>query len=228
MVQDIHFIGTSHIAKQSVDEIAQAVTQYKPDIIAVELDMQRAEALFKEQPTSLSPHQISKIGVKGYLFAKFGQKIQQRLGKMVGVAPGSEMKAAIQEAKKANIPVAFIDQPIQITLRKLSQKITWRERFRFALDLVKGIIFPKKQLQKWGWAKFDLRTVPEKKVILAMMDHFRTRYPSLYYTLVEERNIYMVKKLVRLLRENPGKKILVIVGAGHEKGMKELLLKVDV
>ena len=47
-------------------------------------------------------------------------------------------------------------------------------------------------------------------------------------TLVEERNKYMVRQLVRLMKEYPGKKILAVVGAGHEKGMRELLLKVDV
>ncbi len=228
MVENILFIGTSHIAKQSVEEITHAILNFKPDIIAVELDIQRAEALFKEQPASLSVRQIARIGLKGYLFAKFGQKIQQRLGKMVGVAPGSEMKKAIIEARKRKISLAFIDQPIHVTLRKLSQKITWGERVTFALDLVKGIFFPKKELKKWGWAKFDLRTVPEKKLILAMMEQFRTRYPALYSILVEERNVYMVQKIIHLLKENSGKKILVIVGAGHEKGMKELLLKVDV
>ena len=60
------------------------------------------------------------------------------------------------------------------------------------------------------------------------MKIFSTRYPSIYNVLVEERNRYMIKKLIKLLRENPDQKILVIVGAGHEEGMKELLLKVDV
>ena len=38
----------------------------------------------------------------------------------------------------------------------------------------------------------------------------------------------MAKQLIKLLKNNPDKKILAIVGAGHKKGMEKLLLKVDV
>jgi pheromone shutdown protein TraB len=49
-----------------------------------------------------------------------------------------------------------------------------------------------------------------------------------YKTLVSDRNKYMVKQLVKLMRAHPGKRILCVVGAGHKKGMEELLLRVEV
>ena len=61
-----------------------------------------------------------------------------------------------------------------------------------------------------------------------MMKTLRKRYPTVYKVLVEDRNKYMVKKLVALMRQYPEKKILAIVGAGHKEGMEKLLLKVDV
>lgn len=224
----IHFIGTSHIARQSIQEIKRYITQEKPDIVAVELDAQRAAALREKHHNKLSLGQMFQVGVKGYLFAKIGHYVQQKLGKMVGVSPGAEMKMALELAQKHKVQIALIDQPITVTLRNFSKNLTWREKARFVIDTVKGLIFPKRQLKELGLEQFDMSKVPAKELIIKMMDHLKMRYPNIYKTLVEDRNKYMVRNLVRLLRQHPGKKILVIVGAGHVTGMQELLLKVEV
>jgi len=225
---NLTIIGTSHIAKQSINEIKTAINENKPDIVAVELDLQRASTLMSEERSKISIRDILKIGVKGYLFVKIGQYVQQKLGKMVGIAPGSEMKTALKLAHQNKLQVALIDQPIQITLKNFSKNLTWKEKFRFVGDFFKGIFFRKKQLKELGLDNFDLTKVPEEEVIEKMIGQLKKRYPNLYKTLITDRNKYMVKKLVRLLRSNPDKKILCIVGAGHKKGMEKLLLKVDV
>ena len=224
---NLQLIGTSHIAKESVKEIEKAILE-KPDIVAVELDIGRAAALLQKKRNKITLTQIMQIGIKGYIFAKIGQKVQQKLGKMVGVAPGSDMKKAIELASKEKLMVAFIDQPIQITLKRFSKALTWKEKGKFVLDIFKGLFNPKKQIKELGLEKFDLSKVPTKEVISKMMLQMKKRYPSLYRTLVEERNKYMVKKLIQLMRKNPEKKILAVVGAGHLEGLKELLNKVDV
>jgi len=225
---NIQIIGTSHIAAQSINEIKTAVKTDKPDIIAVELDFQRASALMAEQKNKVKLSDILKIGVKSYLFVKIGQYVQQKLGQMVGVAPGSEMKTALELARKEKLEIALIDQPIQTTLKNFSKELTWKEKFRFIGDIFKGILFKKKQMKELGLENLDLSKVPQEEIIEKMMIPLKTRYPNIYKTLVADRNRYMVKKLIQLLRKNPDKKILVIVGAGHKSGMEELLLKVEV
>ncbi len=224
----IKIIGTSHIAKQSVNEIRKAITDDKPDIVALELDVQRAASLLQKEKNKVSLTDIAGIGLKGYLFVKIGQYIQQKLGKMVGVSPGSEMKAALELARKRNLQAAFIDQPIRITLKKFSKALTWREKGRFIADFFKGIFFRKKQMQEFGLESFDLSKVPEKELIKKMIGQLKKRYPNLHKVLVDDRNKYMVKQIVKLLRDHPRKKILVVVGAGHQEGMEKLLLKIDV
>lgn len=225
---NLKIIGTSHIARQSINEIKKAVKEDKPDIIALELDLQRAAALMAEKRNKIKITDIMKIGIKSYLLVKIGQYIQQKLGKMVGVSPGSEMKTALVLARKEKIQIALIDQPIGVTLKKFSKSLTWREKFRFVGDFFKGIFFRKKQMKEMGLENFDLSKVPEEKTIEKLISQMKVSYPNIYNVLVTERNSYMVKKIIRLLRNNPGKNILVIVGAGHKKGMEELLLKVDV
>ena len=228
---NLRIIGTSHIAKQSVEEIKRAVAEYQPDILAVELDEERAAALLQakqdKQKHSLL-QQLRAFGVKGYLFARLGRYIQQRLGKSVGVSPGSEMKTALEIAKKQKIRIALIDQPIHTTLRNFSKGFTWRDRWHFVEDLFLGLLRPQQQMKKWKMTNFDLSTVPEEKIIEEMVGNLRERYPSLHKTLIQDRNRYMVKKLVQLMRQNKEQKILAVVGAGHQKGMEELLLKVEI
>ena len=169
---------------------------------------------------------ILQIGVKGFVFAKLGQIVQQKLGKSVGIVPGSDMKTALLLAKKKKLQAALIDQPIQITLKRFSKGLSWRERGRFIADIFKGIFFRKQQMKQMGLDGLDLEKVPTDTVIEKMMGHLKKRYPNIYRTLVHERNQYMVRQLVKLMREHPDQKILCVVGAGHKEGMEKLLLKV--
>ena len=81
-----YFIGTSHIAQESIYKIKNYIENEKPDIVAIELDHQRAHALVHDEHRSLSLGDIRRLGAKGYLFAKLGQYLQQKLGRMVGIA----------------------------------------------------------------------------------------------------------------------------------------------
>ena len=51
-IENLTIIGTSHIAKQSIEEIKNSVAETKPDIIALELDNKRLYALIHEKKSS--------------------------------------------------------------------------------------------------------------------------------------------------------------------------------
>ncbi len=224
----ITLLGTSHIAQQSVREIKKTIESTSPDIVALELDARRAKSLFSNQKRKISLGVIPIVGVKGYLFAKIGQIVQQKLGGVVGVEPGADMKEGLVVARKKGLDVALVDQPIEITLKRFSKSLTWRERWHFIADIFGSIFSQKKQLEKLGMQDFDLTKVPEEVVISKMIGFVRIRYPSIYKTLIDDRNRYMVRKLIALQKKHPGKEILAIVGAGHKEGMQELLHKVDI
>ena len=152
---------------------------------------------------------IRKIGLKGFIFSLLGAWAEKKLGKIVGVSPGSEMKQAVKLAKKYNIKIALIDQDIKITLNRFSKSITWREKWNFFADIIKAFFVRDKELQ------FDLRTVPEKKIIKKLVEKLKGRYPNVYKTLIEERNIVLANNIKRLMEAEPDKKILIIIGAGH-------------
>jgi len=214
--RDLTIIGTSHIAKQSLDEVERAINVEKPDIIALELDRRRLYSLFKK-PGRIRIYDIKKIGIKGFVFSLLGAWAEKKLGKMVGVMPGSEMKKAVKLAKKNKIKIALIDQDIEITLRKFSKSLTWKEKWNFFADVVKAIFSKKKAIE------FDLTKVPSKRVIKKLVGQVKKRFPNVYNVLIEERNHIMAENLRKIMEMHPDKKILAIVGAGHEDDILNLI-----
>lgn len=214
---NLTLIGTSHIAKQSLDEVDNAITQLKPDIIALELDRKRIYALMHPQKSRLRIYDIRHIGIKGFIFSIVGAWVEKKLGQLVGVKPGSEMKHAIRLAKKHKIKLALIDQDIEITLKRFSKALTWKEKWNFVADIFKAVILRKKEID------FDLTKVPSKKIIETLMQKTKERYPSIFKVLVTERNYVMANNLYNLMEKNTDKQLLAIVGAGHEEEIIRLI-----
>ena len=206
---NLTIIGTSHIAKQSLDEVNDAVAKINPDIIAIELDKRRIYALMHDEKRRPRLSDIRHIGLKGFIFSIIGAWVEKKLGQLVGIKPGSEMKQAVKLAKKNKIRLALIDQDIEITLRRFSKTLTWKEKWNFLADIFKAVVLRKKEID------FDLRKVPDKKIIEKLMNQTRKRYPNIYKVLVTERNEVMANNLADLMEKNNDKKILAIVGAGH-------------
>jgi pheromone shutdown-related protein TraB len=223
--KNLEIIGTSHIAKQSIDNVKKAIKETNPEIVAIELDRKRLYSLMSKQKTKTSIADIPKIGAKGFLFSWIGSVIQKKLGDYVGVAPGSEMKTAVNLAKKNKAKLALIDQDIEITLKRFSSSITWKERWNFVVDIFNGIILRKNEMESLGIEKIDLRKVPEKKIIKKLLEKMRERYPNVCRTLIDERNEIMAKRLSMLMEDNPDKKIVAVAGAGHEEEIISLIKK---
>jgi pheromone shutdown-related protein TraB len=216
---NLYLIGSSHIAKQSIQEIKSSFNKLNPDIVAVELDKQRAYALMSKKQGKPSIYDIRRIGFKGFLFALIGSWVSKKLGNLVGVQPGSEMKTALKLAKDNSKKVALIDQNIEITLKRFSKSLSWKERWNFIVDLFNAFVLRKKD----PLLNFDLSKVPEKKLIKMMIDKVKERYPNIHKVLIEERNYYMARKLKRLMASNPEDTILAVVGAGHEEDIIKIL-----
>lgn len=221
--KNLIIIGTSHIAKESINDVKKAIESEKPAIVAVELDAGRYYSLKSSQKASIRLRDILEIGIVGFIFAVLGKWAQSKLGKLVGVMPGSEMLAAVRFAKKNGIEVRLIDQDIGITLKRLSKAITWREELRFVKEIIKAIFFGKREMKRLGIDEIDLSKVPSKDLIKKLIAEFRRNYPNVYGVLVTERNIVMAKRLASILESSKDQKILAVVGAGHEEELLDLV-----
>ena len=221
----MNIIGTSHIAKQSIENVKKAIIEEKPYIVALELDKNRFYGLMHNKKRKLSIRDIPKIGFKGFLFSWIGSIIQKKIGDYVGVSPGSEMKTAIRLAKKQKARIALIDQNIEITLKRFSGALTWKEKWNLVVDIFKGAVLKKGDLEGIDIKKIDLTKVPSKEIVRKLIKKMRERYPNICRVLIDERNKIMARNLAMLMHENPEKNILAVVGAGHEEDIIELIKK---
>ncbi len=224
---NVVLVGTSHIASESVKNVAAVIDHFAPCIVGIELDRQRFYGLLHEQRSTYFPtfQNVRRFGVKGTLFALIASAVSQKLAKMVRTRPGDDMRSALRAAKKHQLIVALLDQPIPITLHRFSAAITWEEKLHFLVDIFRGIFFPQRELRKYGFDQLDLRKVPSTEVIKKLLSHVKERYPNVYRVLIDERNRYMVRQIHKFQQKYPGQTIVAVVGAGHEEGMRQLLNK---
>lgn len=224
--KNLILIGSSHVSRDSINQVKEAIEKEKPGIIAVELDKDRLNALLSKGKGSSF---IRGVGFKGMVFAFFGAWLEKKIGQIVKVEPGSEMKMAVKLAKEHKLKLALIDQHISITLRRFSDTITWKEKWNFVSDMTLGLFLPNKEMREINLKKEDIYKVPGKETIKKMLYFVKKRYPNFYNVLIKERNIVMARNLSAIMKQYPNEKIVAVVGAGHEdeiiKIIKEKLYK---
>jgi pheromone shutdown protein TraB len=214
--KDLALLGTSHIAPASQQDVDRAFDTFKPDIIALELDANRFQALLQGPSQGPRLADIRQVGMKGWVLGALGAWAERKMGEHVGTKPGAEMLRAARLAHERSVPIALIDRDIAVTLRRISATLTWRERFRFISELLTGMVRKPK-------LPFKLENVPSERVLKSLMAQLRKGYPNVYNVLVVERNEVMARNLAHLLLQHPGKRVLAIVGAGHTKELLGLV-----
>lgn len=217
--KNLIIIGTSHIAKDSINEVKRIIEEVKPNIVAMELDKNRLQALLSDSKKGINLLDIKHLGFKGFLFNLVGAWIERKLGEYVGVKPGSEMKQAVISAKNVNAKLALIDQDVRITLKNLSSYITWKEKFRFLKDIIKAL-FKRSDIKP-----FDISKVPNKDVIRKLVNKLKKDYPNVHKALIKERNEVIAKNLYNLMKFNNESKIIAVIGVGHEGDVIRLIKK---
>ena len=218
--KNLYILGTSHISKDSIKQVDSFISDNKPDIIAIELDKRRFYAMLNE--SKLSIKDVFQMGIKAFLINLIGAYVEKKLGNIVGVKPGSEMRKAIELAKKNNLKLSLIDQDISITMKKLSKAITIGVVFKFIWEIIRAIVLRKSDIEV-----FDIRKVPSKKVLDNILSKVKKTYPGIHKVLIEERNEVMAKNLYKVMNKYKDKKIFAVVGAGHESEIINILKGIE-
>jgi pheromone shutdown-related protein TraB len=212
--ENLVVIGTSHVSKESKEKIKKEFLEFKPDIICIELDRNRFYAMQNPDKAKGVPS-IRQLGVTGFIFAVIGKALQKKLGNLTGMNPGEEMLLGATLAKNNRLQLELIDQDASITLKNMSKKVKLKEKLRIVGDVFTAPFSKKMKM------KIDISKIPDEQLILELMKQMRGRYPGFYNVLLEDRNKFMAKKVYLLMKNNPDKKVMAIVGAGHVEGIKK-------
>ena len=220
---EIYLIGTAHVSGDSIDKVEKSICEINPDLIAVELDRDRFFAITKNNTDNTNNHKkidLMKIIKEGniglFLVHTLLANFQKDIGEKFGIKPGSEMKKAIDLAMAYNKPMSLIDRPINITLKRAIQSLSFKEKIQIIGSFIgndKNIDLDEKSINEMVDNAEDLIEV------------LKELSPTIYEVLVDERDKYMAKNIYELSKEK--EKILVVVGAGHLKGIANYLKKLE-
>ncbi len=216
-MSEIIFVPTSHIARESLKNVGNTIEKEKPDCVAVELDINRYNAIKAKKAASFV-EMLNYLDVFTFLLYWVLKKFQMFFGKITGILPGSEMVKAVEIAIKQDSNVAFIDQDIRITFLKI-KNLALSEKLKFLRLLLGSVFYLFLPLGKK--MKIDLNKVPEDEIVNYTMNFLKSELPGCYKILVDDRNRFMVNNLKKLADYYD--KIVCVVGAAHKKGMEELL-----
>ena len=216
--KEIVLVGTAHIGKKSVETVRQTIELEKPDCVAVELDRQRFMQLRsgkKWQETDLS--RVVKEG-KTYLFLIniLLSSMQKKLGKELGMKPGTEMLEAINLAESNRIIVSLLDRDIRVTLKRALNEMGIVEKAKLLFEIIISSFQKHEALDEK-----TIEKLKEKDTLNALLAELSEKMPSVKRVLVDERDMFIANRIMK----SPGKKILAVVGAGHLEGIKKYLGK---
>ncbi|MFT4307744.1 MAG: TraB/GumN family protein [Candidatus Woesearchaeota archaeon] len=215
----IVIVGTSHVASESLRRVDAAMEAYKPDVVGIELDRRRLHSLEKGLPSASFWQLWRRAGLFSATFFTVGRMLQQKIGTSLGLQPGSEMLHALRAARENGASVALVDRDITATLAAL-RRIPRREKLRFIIDLIPGRSKPDDAL-----ANLDLDKIPPDEVVETVLEHMRSRYPSFYRVLVEDRNRTIARNALRLSEHFDT--VLLVIGKAHSPGVEELVRSKD-
>jgi pheromone shutdown-related protein TraB len=222
---DVHFvskngrefiiIGTAHISRHSADLVKEVIEKENPDVVCVELDEKRLAALSEKNrwenldlKSIIRQKQLSTLIINLVL-----SSYQKKLGEKLGVNPGTELLEAVNKANEKNIPIELCDREVRVTLRRAWHSMGFWQKMKLIAGGFGGI-FEKQDLTEEKLA--ELRS---KDVLSEMMDELGKAMPVLKKVIIDERDQYIAQKM----KDAQGNKIVSVVGAGHVKGIINVL-----
>jgi len=219
---EIKLIGTAHVSRESIDEVKSIICNEKPDVICVELDEGRYNAIIRNDNwEKLDLAKVFKEG-KGFLLIAnlVLASFQRRLGNELGVKPGEEMKAAIETAREMGIPHSLCDREVQITLRRAWVRCGLWSKSKLLASLLASAFTTEKLTSQ------EIENLKNRNELDGMMSELADYLPGVKATLIDERDRYLAAKIWKSIPEHEtGKKIAAVIGAGHMQGIKAHLEK---
>ena len=214
----LKIIGTAHVSQDSVDEVKEAILEECPEVVAIELDRGRYTRIMQDRAgievdDTISVSKIikeDKVGV--FLATSILSYFQNKIGSNVEVAPGSEMIGAIEAAEEVGSKIVLIDRDINITLQRVLNKMTLREKLSFVFNCIAAFITGDDE-------EISIEDLKKEDVIEEMMNEFKKISPGSYDALVNERDAYLARSILNIEEDH----IIAVVGAGHKKGINRYL-----
>lgn len=215
----ITLLGTAHVSQASADTVTRLIESGQFDAVAIELCPSRHNAMVN--PDSLARMNLFEVirsGKTGTVFASLALgAFQQRIAEQLDIEPGAEMKAAINCAQRAHLPVLLIDREVSITMKRIYANTPWWKRLTLLSGLMASM-FSREQV-----SEEDIERLKEGDMLESTFTQFAEQSAELYESLISERDRYMAARLQLETASTGYRNVLTIIGAGHMKGTLDSL-----
>lgn len=217
----VHYtlLGTAHVSPASVAAVRRLARDIEFDAIAVELCAARLDALDgKHGWRDLDLFRIIREGKASLVMANLALSgYQRRIAEQFGIEPGAELKAAAEAARERGLALQLVDRDLATTLRRTYHAVPWYKR----MYLTTGLI-----LSSFSSEEIDedaIEKLKEGDILESTFTEFAQQSPELYEALIAERDRYMAARLRAENAGAEGRRVLVVVGAGHLDGLARVL-----
>lgn len=209
--KEITLIKTAHVSKASVQEVKETIERVQPDTVCIELDDKRAQNLFKQ--TDYSTMKLSEVikqkkvvmVVVNYILASYQKKIADQMETQVG----DEMRMGVTMANEIGAHVATIDRDIQITFKRIWSHLSFWGKAKLIVSLIASLFDEEEILED------QIEELKQADILNEALTEISDEFPEIAEVLIFERDAYMAQAI----KEAPGQKIVVVIGAAHAPGI---------
>jgi pheromone shutdown-related protein TraB len=215
-------LGTAHVSRSSMEAVEALLDHEHFDAVAVELCDSRAQSM--RDPEAFKQMDLFRVirqGKAGMVAASLVlSTFQKRLADQSGIQPGAEMKAAMDGAERRALPLWTIDREVGTTLKRAWRSVGFWQRFGLLGGLLASV-FDREEI-----AQGEIEKLKQEDLLESAFSEFANGSKPLYDSLIGERDAFMAARLRQEAASSAGtgnRRVLVVIGAGHLKGMCTLL-----
>ncbi|MEO5811377.1 MAG: TraB/GumN family protein [Rhodanobacter sp.] len=218
-------LGTAHVSRSSVDAVDALLASEHFDVVAIELCESRAQSM--RDPEAFKQMDLFRVireGKAGMVAASLIlSTFQKRLADQSGIQPGAEMKAAMDGAERHNVPLWLIDREVGTTLKRAWRSVNFWQRFALLGGLLASV-FEREDIEQ-----DEIEKLKQGDLLEGAFKEFANDSKPLFQSLISERDAFMAARLRQEAEDAAGiapateRRVLVVIGAGHLKGLSEQL-----
>ncbi|PSC70033.1 traB domain-containing isoform X1 [Micractinium conductrix] len=142
-------------------------------------------------------------------------RLSARMAGSLGVSSGAEFVAAREEAEVLAAQLVLGDRPIEITLQRAWDALSWRQRLRLGTELAEGLL----SVQQGSLEEAAVERLKEDDAVSLLFAALGQQYPELVAPLIHERDLYLAWSLKRSKAVNGARAVVGVVGKGHLRGV---------
>ncbi|MEO9216369.1 MAG: TraB/GumN family protein [Rhodanobacter sp.] len=215
-------LGTAHVSRSSVDAVEALLAHEHFDAVAIELCDSRAQSMRDPEAfKQMDLFNVIRQGKAGMVAASLVlSTFQKRLADQSGIQPGAEMKAAMDGADQRGLPLWLIDREVGTTLKRAWHSVGFLQRFGLLGGLLASV-FEREEIEQG-----EIEKLKQGDLLESAFSEFASESKPLFQSLISERDAFMAARLreesARSATAEP-RRVLVVIGAGHLKGLSGLL-----